>query len=138
GDAPKALVKVVPGPRFVLGRALIEWVGAPPDPAAVQAAQAALALTPGQPGRAADVVSAEGRAVAAVQKRGYADVKAEPRQVTVDHADRTVSPDYRIAAGPIAHLDGIKLSANGRTDLVWLQHLAPWRRGAPYDPDDVA
>jgi len=138
GDAPKALVKIAPGPRFKLGRARIDWVGAAPDAAAVEAAQGAMALTPGQPGRAADVVAAEGRVVAAIQKRGYADVKTEPREVTVDHADLTVNPDFRIAAGAIAHLDGIKLTTNGRTRAEWIQHLAPWRRGDAYEPEDVA
>jgi translocation and assembly module TamA len=138
GDAPKAIVKISPGPRFVLGSVRLDWIGAPPDPTAAAAAQSALALKPGQPGRAADVVSAEGRAVAAIQKRGYADVKAQPRQVVVDHADRTVNPDYRIVAGQIARLDGIQLTTNGRTHPEWLQNLAPWRHGAPYNPDDVA
>jgi translocation and assembly module TamA len=138
GDAPKALVKVAPGPRFALGTARIDWIGAPPDAKAAAAAENALALKPGQPGRAADIVSAEGRAVAAVQKRGYADVKAQPREVVVDHADRSVSPDYKIAAGDIAHLDGIELTTNGRTGRDWIQHLAPWRRGDAYDPEDVA
>jgi translocation and assembly module TamA len=138
GDAPKPLVKIAPGPRFMLGKAGIDWVGPPPDPAAAQAAQAAMALKPGQPGRAADVVAAEGRVVASVQKRGYADAAAKPREVVVDHADKTVSPGYRIAAGDIVHLDGIQLTTNGRTHPEWLQHLAPWRRGDAYDPDDVA
>jgi translocation and assembly module TamA len=138
GDAPKALVKIAPGPRFVLGPAHIDWVGLAPDAAAVQAAQAALALTPGQPGRAADVVAAEGRAVAAIQKRGYADVKTNPREVIVDHADNTVSPDYRIEAGAIVHLDSIQFTTNGRTQPEWMQHIAPWRHGDAYDPEDVA
>jgi translocation and assembly module TamA len=138
GDAPKALVKVSPGPRFVLGQARIDWIGALPDPAVVAAAQTAMALKPGAPGRAADVVAAEGRVVAAVRKRGYADVKADPREVTVDHADNTVSPDYRIDAGAIVHLDSIQLDTHGRTHPEWLQHLAPWRHGETYDPDDVA
>jgi translocation and assembly module TamA len=138
GDAPKALVKIAPGPRFVLGNAHLDWVGAPPDPAAVAAAEAAVALKPGQPGRAAEVVAAEGRVVAAIQKRGYADAKAQPREVVVDHADKTVTPDYRIAAGDIAHLDGIQLTTNGRTHPEWLQHLAPWKHGEAYDPEDVA
>ena len=138
GDVPKALVKITPGPRFVLGPAHIDWIGTPPVSTAAQAAQAALALTPGRPGRAADVVAAEGRAVAAIQKRGYADVTTQPRVVTVDHADKTVSPDYKIVAGAIARLDGIQLTTNGRTRPEWLQHLAPWRHGDPYDPEDVA
>ncbi|MFI4965994.1 MAG: autotransporter assembly complex family protein [Caulobacterales bacterium] len=138
GDAPMPLVKITPGPRFVLGPAHIDWIGTAPDGAAVQAARSALALTPGRPGRAADVVAAEGRAVAAVQKRGYADVKAQPRVVTVDHADLTVSPDYKILAGPLVHLDGIRLTTKGRTRPEWLRRLAPWRAGDAYDPEKVA
>src|SRR6185312_9355442 len=54
GDAPKALVKVAPGPRFVLGSARIDWIGAAPDPAARAVAESAMALKPGAPGRAAE------------------------------------------------------------------------------------
>ena len=138
GDAPRALVKIAPGPRFVLGRARIDWVGTAPDRASAAAAQGAMALTPGQPGRAADVVAAEGRIVATIQKRGYADAKTEPREVVVDHADNTLSPDYKVAAGEIAHLDSIQLTTNGRTRPEWIQRLATWRHGAAYDPDDIA
>ncbi|THD63958.1 MAG: outer membrane protein assembly factor [Phenylobacterium sp.] len=138
GDAPKARVKVTPGPRFTLGHAHIDWVGATPDPKTLAAAESALALKPGAPGRAADVVAAEGRAVAAVQKRGYADVKAQPREVVIDHADDTVTPDYRIVAGDLVRLDSIQLESHGRTHPEWLEHLAPWTHGATYDPDDVA
>ena len=138
GDAPKAVVRITPGPRFVLGAAHIGWVGAEPDAKARAAAEAALSLKPGQPGRAADVVAAEGRAVAAIRKLGYADVQAQPREVVVDHADHTVSPDYRLAAGAIARLDSIRLESQGRTLPEWLQGLAPWTHGAPYDPDQVA
>jgi translocation and assembly module TamA len=138
GDAPTASVLVTPGPRFVLAPPRIEWVGAPPDAASIAAAQGALALTPGAPGRAADVVAAEGRAVAAVQKRGYADIKAQPREVIVDHATHTVEPTYRLAAGALSRLDGIELTSKGRTHGAWLQHLAPWKRGDLYQPRDVA
>jgi translocation and assembly module TamA len=138
GDAPRPLVKIAPGPRFALGKAQIDWIGPPPDPATAQAAQDAMALVPGQPGRAAAVVAAEGRVVATVQKRGYADAAAKAREVVVDHADKTVNADYRIAAGPIVHLDSIQLVTNGRTHPEWLQHLAPWRHGDAYDPEDVA
>jgi translocation and assembly module TamA len=138
GDAPPAIVRIAPGPRFLLGPARLDWVGAPPDAAAVAAAQAALALNAGLPGRAAEVVSAEGRAVAALQKLGYADARAQPREVTVDHADHTVRPAFRIAAGPVARLGAIELTTNGRTRPAWVQALAPWTRGQPYRPEVVA
>jgi len=121
GDTPAPSVRIAPGPRFRLARPTLEWIGGRPDPVTELAAQAALALDAGGPGRAADVVSAEGRAVAAVQDRGYADVAPQPRQVVVDHADQTVQPTYRLATGPLVKLDGIRLSTNGRTGAAWLR-----------------
>jgi translocation and assembly module TamA len=138
GDTPAASVRITAGPRFTLAPPRIEWVGAAPDADTVTGAEGALALKAGAPGRAADVVAAEGRAVAAVQKRGYADVKAAPREVVVDHDTRTVQPTYRLAAGALSRLDGIKLTTNGRTGLDWLRRLAPWKTGELYDPKDVA
>ena len=137
-DAPAALVRIRPGPRFLLAGSKIAWIGQPPDPKAQGAAIDALHLKDGAPGRAIEVVSAEGRAVAAVQRRGYADVRAEPREVVVDHADRTLRPTFRIAAGELVRLDGMDMTTDGRTSKAWVQHLAPWRSGDPYDPEDVA
>jgi translocation and assembly module TamA len=62
GDLPAARVRITPGPRFKLATPRIEWVGAAPNAEAVAGAERALSLTPGAPGRAADVVAAEGRA----------------------------------------------------------------------------
>lgn len=138
GDAPTPIVRVTPGPRFVIARPGIAWVGPAPDAPVATAAREALALRDGQPGRAAEVVGAEGRAVAAIQKRGYADVRAEPREVVVDHAELTVQPTYRIVAGDIVRLDGVRLVTDGRTDPLWVNRLAPWSAGEAYDPEDVA
>jgi translocation and assembly module TamA len=138
GDAPAAIVHVTPGKRFMIAGPAIAWTGAAPDDQTAAAARNALGLRPGQPGRAADVVSAEGRVVAATQKRGYADAAAEPREVVVDHADYTVQPTYHIAVGKVVKLDGLQLVTNGRTRLPWLQKLAPWRSGQTYDPEMVA
>jgi hypothetical protein len=44
--------------------------GEAPDAASDTAAREAMALRPGSPGRAVDVIAAEGRDVAEVQKRG--------------------------------------------------------------------
>ena len=137
-DPPAPLVRVVPGRRFNLGPAAIDWQGEQPDPQAGDAARGALALTPGAPGRAGDVVAAEGRAVAAMQERGYADVVSEPREVIVDHADFTVRPTYKIAAGRLVRLDGLDVTPDLRTRTDWILRLAPWQPGETYDPKDVA
>jgi translocation and assembly module TamA len=137
-DPPTALVRVAPGPRFLLATPAITWVGAAPDPATQAAATGVLHLTPGAPGRAIDVVGAEGRAVSAIQRRGYADAQTEPREVVVDHAGHTVRPTFRIASGELVRLNGLDITTDGRTRKPWLQHLAPWKAGDPYDPEDVA
>lgn len=138
GEPPRAVVKISPGPAFVIADPRIDWSGTPPDEGTRQRAAAAMRLTEGEPGRAADVVGAEGRIVAQVAKLGYADATAEPREVVVDHADHTVRPAYRIAAGELVHLDGIQVVTKGRTNPAWVGRLAPWRVGDVYDPEDVA
>ncbi|HEY2178160.1 MAG TPA: autotransporter assembly complex family protein [Caulobacteraceae bacterium] len=136
-DPPRAFVTVTPGPRFVLAVPAIEWVGAAPDAAAAAKARAALTLAPGAPGRAADIVAAEARAVASLTKQGYADAQAERRQVIVDHADHTVAPTFRLASGDLVRMGGLTLKSKGRTKLAWLRTLAPWRPGEVYDPDKL-
>jgi len=138
GDSAAPLVRVTPGPRFLFADPELAWTGDPPKPEVQAAAIKAIALKPGTPGRAVDVLAAEGRAVATVQKRGYADAAADPREVVVDHADHTVRPTFRIAAGELVRLDGLDLALQGRTSPRWVRALAPWRSGDVYDPEDVA
>lgn len=137
-EPPQPVVQITPGPRFALGASALDWQGAPPDPKAEAAARQAMRLTPGTPGRAVDIIAAEGRVLSTVQKQGYADAAAEPREVIVDHADRSVQPTFRIAAGRLVRLDGLDITQPGRTNPAWLRDLAPWTSGKAYDPDDVA
>ena len=138
GEPPRPVVRISPGRRFLLGSSAIAWQGEAPAADAQTAATSALGLKPGAPGRAAEVVAAEGRIIAAIQARGYADATAEPREVIVDHADFTLSPTYRIAAGGLVRLDGLEITTDGRTRPAWIRGLAPWTEGDVYDPADVA
>jgi translocation and assembly module TamA len=137
-DPPAAVVRVTTGPRFHFLGAAVEWVGAPPGAAAAKAGEDAARLTPGAPGRAADVLAAEGRIVEVLQKDGYADAEIRPRQVIVDYADRSVRPTFKIDSGELVRLGEVKLVTKGRTRPAWVRGLAPWRRGDIYRPDDVA
>jgi translocation and assembly module TamA len=138
GDQPQSVVRVTAGPRFTLAVPDISWVGDAPLRIAQLAGKSAIGLTIGGPGRAADVLNAEGRVAAAVEKRGYADAKVQPREVTVDHLPHTVQPTFRIDAGPLVRMDGIKLNTAGRTHAAWVNSLPPWKPGDIYDPDQVA
>ncbi|MDP3854643.1 autotransporter assembly complex family protein [Phenylobacterium sp.] len=137
GDPPAALVRVTPGTRFAIAEPTIAWGDAPPLAEVQAAGEAVMGLATGQPGRAADVIGAEGRIVAATQKRGYADVAPAPREVIVDHADKTVRPTFHIVAGPLVRLNGLEVMGGERTRRAWLNRMAPWRAGEVYDPEDV-
>ncbi|WP_309092250.1 autotransporter assembly complex family protein [Phenylobacterium sp.] len=137
-DPPIPLVRIAPGPRFRLGQPAIQWQGQAPDADTEARVRRALDLEPGEPGRAAEVVAAEGRIVATLQGRGYADAVAQPREVIVDHADSSLTPSYRIQAGGLVRLNGLEITTDGRTRAEWVRRLAPWTPGEAYDPEDVA
>ena len=137
-EKPVAVVTVTPGRRFELSETKVNWVAPVPDPAAQSAATADIGLKPGDPGRAADILDAEGRIVANLTREGYADAKAEPRRVVVDHATFTVQPNFNIASGELVRLDGVLVRTRGPTKPDWVANLAPWKAGDRYDPEDVA
>ncbi len=136
GDTPQAVVKIVTGDRFTFAEPSVTWVKDLSVNARV-AGESSVGLTIGAPGRAADVLAAEGRILAAVQKRGYADAVADPREVIVDHATLKVAPTYRIDPKDLVLMDGIGLRTRGRTSERLIRGLAPWKAGAVYDPEDV-
>ena len=137
-DAPVAVVTITPGRRFALGDTRINWSAPAPDAVTEEVVRKDLALRPGEPGRAADILAAEGRVVAGLTPEGYADAKAEPRRVVVDHADFTVQPTFNIASGALVRLDGLQVRTRGPTNPAWVAGLAPWTAGDRYDPEDVA
>jgi translocation and assembly module TamA len=137
-ETPVAIVDVTPGRRFELSEVQVLWADPSPDAETETDVRDEIGLSPGDPGRAADIISAEGRIVAGLTRRGYADAAAQPRRVVVDHATFTVQPNFRIAAGPLVRLDGVRLETRGPTNPAWVAGLAPWTDGEIYDPEDVA
>ncbi len=138
GDRPQALIKIDVGPRSRFAPTAIHWIDAPPPQEVQDAVMKVLELKAGAPARAAEVVAAEGRVVAITQEKGYADAKAQAREVVVDHADQTVHPTFNIASGPLVKLDGLKLETKGRTNRRWLQKLVPWKTTDVYTPNALA
>jgi translocation and assembly module TamA len=138
GDTPDAIVQITPGPRTTFAPAKLVWDGPAPDPQTAGAAEAALAITPGAPARAPEVLAAEGRAAAVARQRGYADAGIRPRQVVVDHATHKLQTTVHLAAGDLVRLDGLNVVTEGRTNPAWVAKLAPWKSGDRYDPHKVA
>jgi len=137
-ETPVAAIEVTPGRRFLLGQPIIQWIAPEPDAEVASAVAGEIGLTPGDPGRAVEVIAAEGRLVAGLTRRGYADAATQPRRVVVDHAAFTVVPTYRIVSGLLVRLDGVRLETQGPTNPAWVAGLAPWAEGDRFDPEKVA
>ncbi len=137
-ETPVAIVSIDPGRRFILTVPTIRWAAPEPGPEVIQTARDELALEPGEPGRAPDIIAGEGRIIASLTRQGYPDAATQPRRVVVDHAAFTVAPTFNIATGPLVTLDGIRLETRGPTNPAWVAGLAPWREGDRYDPEQVA
>lgn len=137
-EVPVAVILVDPGRRFLISNPVITWTDETPLPEVETEVRSEIDLEPGAPGRAIDVIGAEGRIVAGLTRRGYADARAQPRRVVVDHATFTVQPEYRIDSGPLVTLDGIQLETRGITSARWVTGLAPWDEGDIYNPEQVA
>ena len=138
GARPQAVVRVKLGRRTTISSTQVLFDGTPPEPAARVGAEAAGFIDKGSPGRTAEVLATEGRVIAQLQSLGYADAKADPRQVYVDHADASMRPVFHIDSGAIVKMDGLKLDGVGRTNPAWIESLRPWAHGDLYRPDDVA
>lgn len=137
-DNPSAIVEIIPGPRFLLVDPAIQWIEPAPAAEAEAAVRGDIRLKAGEPGRAVDVIAAEGRIIAGLTRRGYADATAQPRRVVVDHAAYTVAPTYRIVSGRLVTLDGVRVETPGPTNPEWVAGLAPWAPGDVFDPEKVA
>jgi translocation and assembly module TamA len=138
GDQPIPIVRITLGPRTLIAPPTIVWNGKAPSKVAQDGAVAAMKLKVGAPARAADVLAAQGRLVAALQLDGYADAKAEPFAPVVDHADHTLHAVFTLTAGGLVHLDSIKISGKTRTKPKFITGLAPWKSGDVYKPFDLA
>jgi translocation and assembly module TamA len=137
-ENPVAILSVIPGPRFLLGPPAVEWIAPEPDREIAGEAANDVGLAVGDPGRAVDIIAGEGRIIAGLTRRGYADAATQPRRVVVDHSTFTVQPTYRIASGRLVRLDGVRLETEGATRTNWVAGLAPWSEGDRFDPEKVA
>lgn len=137
-ETPIAIVSVDPGPRFLFASPGIQWIGQEPAEEVVRTALEDLDLESGTPGRAADVIAAEGRIIASLTDQGYPDATVQPRRVVVDHAALTVAPTFRIDSGLLVRLNTVTVNTEGPTRPAWVADLAPWRPGDRYDPEQVA
>jgi len=137
GPPPAGLVQIEPGPQFTLARIDID-IG---DHTLSDAAQIALAsvrtLKTGDDARPDLIFAEEAGLVAALKASGYADAKAEDRQVIGDRDAGTLEVTYRLDPGPRIRLGKVIYPDETRTRSAYLDRLIPFERDEVYTPQKL-
>jgi len=132
-NPPRARVRLTLGPRFHLGPSSVAYDGEAPVATARGAVAEAIKTAPmGAPARAQAVLGAEASAVAALQRDGYPEAEAGERRVVVDHADQSMAPSYRFAAGDRARLGVLVTDPAGLFRPGFLSRVTNWREGEDF------
>ncbi|MCR6644755.1 MAG: BamA/TamA family outer membrane protein [Terricaulis sp.] len=139
-EPPSARLIIAPGPRFRFAPPKITLLDAAPTSAAMEAANGAAALFvhAQAPARAEAVLGAEGAALLALQQAGFADAAAAERRVVVDHATRTVSPEFRFTSGSHTRLGQLRVDPDTMFRANFVEDLRNWRLGESYSPERMA
>jgi translocation and assembly module TamA len=123
-------VTVTPGPQFRLGNLSLQ--GEVPESAAAK-----LDLGPGAPARAADVLAAQQRLLAALREQGYAlaQVKLEPAVVHL--ADERMDVTFLVDTGPRVDLGPITLKGLHGVNPSFVEHRLLLHPGQQFSPSAI-
>ncbi|NJM34440.1 MAG: hypothetical protein HC850_06700 [Rhodomicrobium sp.] len=134
GKIPVAIA-VTPGPLFHFGPIRIAYADgtAPADDDAGIAE--AVGLKTGAVAKSRAVLAAGSRIVNVWKDRGYAFAKVVSRDVTADHAARTVEAAFTIDRGRPAQFGAIEVKGAERFEAELLLSRADLHEGEPYSPE---
>ncbi len=101
-------------------------------------ARAALALAPGQPARAADVLAARTRLLAALQGEGYALAKVDEPLAILHPASRTLDITFTVNPGPRVDLGPIAITGLKTVNQSFIRRRLTIHPGERFDPAKLA
>jgi translocation and assembly module TamA len=130
--APPAAVRVSiqPGSRFRLGEVSIEG-SVPPK------AREALALSPGAPAVAADVLAARERLLDALRSQGYAMAAVSEPVAILDMEAETLDISFEVDTGPLVEIGAIGFQGLETVKASFLRQRLLIHTGERYDPKAI-
>ena len=139
GDAARPQLSVDPGAPFVVARRIIRYQGDfAPREADQAAALDAIALQPGSPAVAAEVIDQERLIGARLREAGYPYASVTSRDVIGDKDAKTISVRYNVTSGPRVVLGAFRYPDDKRTKDKYLDKINPLETGQLFDPSEVA
>jgi translocation and assembly module TamA len=137
GDRTKVEIQVSTGPRYHVSRSEVQYIGAPDVAGDLPGDLTEFGLIANAPARAAEVVAAEAKLVAALKNRSRPFVKASGRRLTVDHRTRSMTVVIDVDAGPFAHFGPVSFDGSTGVDERYLLGFVPWAPGDPFTQEKV-
>ena len=134
---PRALVRIVPGARFIFSAPRVTFDGAIDDTSAAAVRTEIARVATGKPARAADVINAEISAISALRARGYANARALARSNVVDHATTSMTSQFQFAVGDRLRLGAVTVEPPGALQPTFAARAASWKPGDYYDPEKL-
>ncbi|MBV9522244.1 MAG: BamA/TamA family outer membrane protein [Alphaproteobacteria bacterium] len=134
----KVTLRVDPGPLYHLTKLVFVTPQGGTPPLVAGFVPETFGLTLGGAARAAPVIAAEGKIVAALGERGYPFAKVTERRVVIDDAARSMAVTYTVEAGTQARFGALAIDGLKSLDPGYVERRVTWRRGAPYDERKVA
>lgn len=135
---PTGLVKIEPGPRFRLAEIDIDTGEHQISEAAQTALNSVRTLKSGDDARPDLIFAEEAGLIAALKASGYADAKANERQVIGDRTAGTLQVRYRLDPGPRIRLGEVVYPDDTRTRRLFLNRMVPFEAGEVYTPQKLA
>mgnify|MGYP002350024871 FL=1 len=127
-----------PGPRYAVGATRIRIIDRMQPPAnestpAPPRTLADVGLAPGAPAVSDAVLDAVGRVPAALRDMGYPFARVASTRYEVDHAARTLDASVDVEAGQPTRMGPPLVLGTRTVRPEWLESMAGWQRGQPWD-----
>jgi len=130
-------VTVNPGPLFTFGS--IELLDADKyRPIAELPPMRSLRLTPGEPAYSTAILAAESRITEFYRDRGYAFAKVVDKEITADHATRTVDVDFLIATGSPVEFGMVTVTGTDKLKKRFVEERVRIQPGEMFTPQKIA
>ena len=127
-------VEVTPGPQFHFGRvAILDAATHRPLPDAPTLQR--LRLVPGEPALATAVVNAESALVGHWRRAGHPFARIADKQVTADHATKSVDVSIYVSPGPVATFGRFTVSGADFLTPGFIEERIEIPAGTPYSPE---
>lgn len=138
GQQTKSIeVRIVftPGTQYRMGATAVIAAVPPVPPEGADAPPASLAdvgLALGAPAIAADVLEAVDRVLRSFQDNGYPFAKIANTRYIVDHENKVLEAEARVAPGPFVRMGEIEREGAESVNDCYVQNMRRWRVGRPW------